>query len=477
MNFQEQLARRQFLRQMTAASAAALACGGTTAFGNSAGVEQPVAKADSCILIWMAGGMAAPDTFDPKAFSPFEKGLPVDNILSTFPAIDTSVDHIKITKGLESIAQVMDRGTLIRSAIQPDLGSILHSRHQYHWHTGYVPPLTVAAPHIGAWMAKVLGPKNPVVPPFINIGQRLEGVGEKEELKAFTTAGFFGSEFGPMNLPYPEDAVRSVQPPKGMEPGRFGNRYRHYQKLIDQNPNRELMSDFQQESMIRSMDAAHRLLQSKEKHAFDLTREPKESLEQYDTGRFGRGCLLARRLVEEGARFVEVTTEYVPFLHWDTHENGHSTVARMKQEIDRPIAQLILDLESRGLLDRTLVVIASEFSRDMMIEGVPGSSARDQSRAKSKTLEEAKHYGLHRHFTGGTSVAMFGGGVRKGFLYGKTADERPLLAVENPVSVMDLHATIFSAMGISPQTAFEVEKRPFYATRDGNGKPVLDVFA
>ncbi len=462
---------------MTAASAAALACGGTTAFGNSAGVEQPVAKADSCILIWMAGGMAAPDTFDPKAYSPFEKGLPVDNILSTFPAIDTSVDHIKITKGLESIAQVMDRGTLIRSAIQPDLGSILHSRHQYHWHTGYVPPLTVAAPHIGAWMAKVLGPKNPVVPPFINIGQRLEGVGEKEELKAFTTAGFFGSEFGPMNLPYPEDAVRSVQPPKGMEPGRFGNRYRHYQKLIDQNPNRELMSDFQQESMIRSMDAAHRLLQSKEKHAFDLTREPKESLEQYDTGRFGRGCLLARRLVEEGARFVEVTTEYVPFLHWDTHENGHSTVARMKQEIDRPIAQLILDLESRGLLDRTLVVIASEFSRDMMIEGVPGSSARDQSRAKSKTLEEAKHYGLHRHFTGGTSVAMFGGGVRKGFLYGKTADERPLLAVENPVSVMDLHATIFSAMGISPQTAFEVEKRPFYATRDGNGKPVLDVFA
>ena len=477
MNFQEQPARRQFLRQMTAASAAALACGGTTAFGHSAGVEQPVAKADSCILIWMAGGMAAPDTFDPKAYSPFEKGLPVDNILSTFPAIDTSVDHIKITKGLESIAQVIDRGTLIRSAVQPDLGSILHSRHQYHWHTGYVPPLTVAAPHIGAWMAKVLGPKNPVVPPFINIGQRLEGVGEKEELKAFTTAGFFGSEFGPMNLPYPEDAVRSVQPPKGMEPGRFGNRYRHYQKLIDQNPNRELMSDFQQESMIRSMDAAHRLLQSKEKHAFDLTREPKESLEQYDTGRFGRGCLLARRLVEEGARFVEVTTEYVPFLHWDTHENGHSTVARMKQEIDRPIAQLILDLESRGLLDRTLVVIASEFSRDMMIEGVPGSSARDQSRAKSKTLEEAKHYGLHRHFTGGTSVAMFGGGVRKGFLYGKTADQRPLLAVENPVSVMDLHATIFSAMGISPQTAFEVEKRPFYATRDGNGKPVLDVFA
>lgn len=456
---------------------AALACGETRAWANAETVKHPEARADACILIWLAGGMAAPDTFDPKRYFPFKKGLDVGKILSTFPAIDTAVDNIKITQGLEKVADVMDRGTLIRSAVQPDLGHILHSRHQYHWHTGYVPPLTVAAPHIGAWMAKVLGPKNPVVPPFINIGQRLEGVGEKEELKAFTTAGFFGSQFGPMNLPYPKDAVRSVQPPKGMEPGRFSNRYRHYRKLIDQNPNRELMSDYQQESMIRSMDSAHRLLQSKERYAFDITREPKESSQLYDTGRFGRGCLLARRLVESGARFVEVTTEYIPFVHWDTHENGHATVVRLKQEVDQPIAQLILDLEAKGLLDRTLVVIASEFSRDMMIEGVPGSTAKDQSRAPSKTLEEPKHYGLHRHFTGGTSVVMFGGGVKKGFLYGKTADERPLLAIENPVSVEDLHATIFTAMGISPKTAFEVEKRPFFATKDGLGKPVLDIFA
>jgi len=478
MTTQERLARRDFLKQLSAASMAALGCGGTRVWGDTkATLIQPRAKADSCILIWLAGGMAAPDTFDPKRYLPFKKGLEVEKILSTFPAIDTSVDNIKVSQGLENIAKVMDRGTLIRSAVQPDLGHILHSRHQYHWHTGYVPPLTVAAPHIGAWMAKVLGPKNPVVPPFINIGQRLEGVGEKEELKAFTTGGFFGSEFGPMNLPYPEDAVRSVQPPKGMEPGRFGNRYKHYQKLIDQNPNRELISDYQQESMVRSMDSAHRLLQSEEKNAFDLTLEPKESYDRYNTGRFGRGCLLARRLVEEGARFIEVTTEYIPFKHWDTHENGHETVDRLKKEVDQPIAQLIRDLEARGVLDNTLVIIASEFSRDMMIEGVPGSNAKDQSRAKSKTLEEPKHYGLHRHFTGGTSVAMFGGGVKKGFLYGATADERPLIAVEKPVSVMDLHATIFTAMGISPQTVYEVEKRPFFATKDGHGKAVMEVFA
>ena len=476
MNIPEQIQRRDFIKQLGLASTAALATNGTQAWGNDV-VIHPKAKADSCILIWMAGGMAAPDTFDPKRYLPFEKGLEVNKILSTFPAIDTNVDGIKISKGLENIAQVMDRGTLIRSAVQPDLGSMLHSRHQYHWHTGYVPPITVAAPHLGAWMAKVLGPKNEVIPPFINIGQRLEGVGEKEELKAFTTAGFFGSEYGPMNLPYPEQAVQSVQPPKGMEPGRFSNRYKHFKKLLDQNPNREQISDFQRESMLRSMESAHRLLQSKEKDAFDLTREPKDSYEKYGDTRFGRGCLLARRLVEEGARFIEVTTEYVPFLHWDTHENGHTTAARMKKEIDQPIAQLIRDLETKGILDRTLVILASEFSRDMMIEGVPGSNAKDQSRARAEKLSEMKQYGLHRHFTGGTSIAMWGGGVKKGFVYGKTADERPLMAVENPLSIEDLHATIYTAMGINPKTAYEVEKRPFYATKDGIGKAAKDIFS
>ena len=111
-------------------------------------------------------------------------------------------------------------------------------------------------------------------------------------------------------------------------------------------------------------------------------RSEKKVTSKYDTGRFGRGCLLARRLVESGARFVEVTTEYVPFLHWDTHADGHATVARMHAEIDRPIAQLILDLESQKLLDRTLVIIASEFSRDAIIEGKPGSNANDQATHK-----------------------------------------------------------------------------------------------
>lgn len=471
------LQRREFLSKLAAAGTATLAMDAPRLLAADNPIEHPAATADSCILIWMGGGMAAPETFDPKQYTPFEVGLPVEKMVSTFPAIDTAVDQIKICEGLESIAGVMDRATLIRSAVQPDLGSILHSRHQYHWHTGYVPPQTVACPHIGSWMAKVLGPLNPVIPPFINIGQRLEGVGEKEELKAFTTAGFFGSEYGPMNLPFPNEAAKSVMPPDGMNGQRFANRDRLFRKLIDRSPQRDYQSDYHQQSMLRSLDNAYRLLSSPDRTAFDLTQEPKESFEKYDTGRFGQGCLLARRLVESGARFVEVTTEYVPFLHWDTHAEGHNTVARMHREMDRPIAQLIRDLEARGLLDRTLVIIASEFSRDAIIEGRPGSNANDQATHKVDKLGEMKHYGLHRHFTGGTSVVMFGGGVKQGFLYGKTADERPLVAIENPVTISDLHATIMTAMGISPKTGFEIEGRPFYVTQDAKGVAVRDIFA
>ena len=470
--------RRDFLKKLAAASAAALATGRPQMVSAAEdSIAQPKPTADACILLWMAGGMAAPDTFDPKGYSPYKDGLEIKSMLSTFPAIDTAVDNIKICQGLENIAGVMDRATLIRSAVQPDLGSILHSRHQYHWHTGYVPPTTVACPHIGSWMAKVLGPRNPVIPAFINIGQRLEGFGETEELKAFTTAGFFGNEFGPMNLPFPEEAAQSVKPPKGMDAERFVNRERLFRKLVDRNPNRDLMSDYQQESMLRSLDNAYRLLSSKDRDAFDISLEPPEVRAKYDTGRFGRGCLLARRLIEAGARFVEVTTEYVPFLYWDTHANGHETLAGLHKEIDLPIATLVRDLEERGLLERTLIIIASEFSRDAIVEGRPGSNAGDQATFKVDRVTEMKHYGLHRHFTGGTSVVMFGGGMKRGFLYGETAPERPLLAIKDPVNITDLHATIMTAMGISPKTKFMIENRPFYVTEDGKGEPVRALFA
>src|SRR5205085_10137738 len=134
--------RRDFLKSASAATLGALAAGYPKAL-LGAEVEKIIPTADTVIVLWMAGGMAQTETFDPKRYTPFQKGMKPGDMVSTFPTIDTSVDHIKLTAGLERIASVMDRGSLIRSYTAGDLGFILHSRHQYQWHTGYAPPQTV----------------------------------------------------------------------------------------------------------------------------------------------------------------------------------------------------------------------------------------------------------------------------------------------------------------------------------------------
>jgi hypothetical protein len=492
--------RRDFLKNASAATLSALAAGAPRAlFAAEPVVEKITPTADTVIVLWMGGGMAHTETFDPKRYTPFEKGIRPDQVLSTFPSINTTVDHIKFSAGLENLARVMDRGTLIRSYTAGDLGFILHSRHQFHWHTGYMPPQTVACPHLGSVISRTLGPLNAAVPAFINIGQRFDN-GEGEELKAFTTAGFLGSEYGPFNIPFPDQAADSVRPPGGMTPARFENRDKFYRRLLAESPVLQHGSDYQRESLLRSMDNAHRLLSSPAAKAFDLSLEPKENLAKYTggitdlskvskagqtrdgsyekstIGRFGLGCLLARRLAEVGARFIEVTTEYIPFLNWDTHEHGHEKLENMKKAIDAPIAQLVLDLEQRGLLNRTLIVLASEFSRDSLVEGKPDKRVKDQVPVPD-TIDDIKNYGMHRHFTDAGSVLMFGGGMKRGYLHGLTAEERPCKTLKDRVVIEDLHATIFTALGISPKLAYEVEKRPFYVTRDGVGKAIRELFA
>lgn len=437
---------------------------------------RPQATADTVILLWMAGGMAQTETFDPKRYTPYEPGTPSSKVLSTFRPIDTKVDNIKISEGLEGIASIMDRGTLIRTYQAGDLGFILHARHQFHWHTGYAPPQSVACPHIGSMIARTLGPHNPDMPAFVDIGQNLEIGAEADGLKAFHTAGFLGSEFAPFFISDPNDAAASVRPPAHMTGERFREREQRYKKLIEASPVLREASSYQQESMLRSVENAHRLLNSKAAKAFDLSLEPKKSYDRYNTGRFGLSCLLARRLTEAGARFIEVTTEYIPFRYWDTHENGHERTILLKKAIDPPITQLVLDLEERGLLNRTLIVLASEFGRDMMVEGKPDKLVKDQVK-QPEVMTESKHYGMHRHFTDAGCVLLFGGGIKKGFLYGKTADERPCRAIENPIRIEDLHATIYHALGVLPNVAYEVEKRPFYVTKDGAGRPRMELFA
>jgi hypothetical protein len=416
----------------------------------------------------MAGGMAHTETFDPKKYTPFSKGMQSDSVLSTFKSVPTALDGVHFSEGLESLGKVLNKGTVIRSYVAADLGHILHTRHQYNWHTCYEPPQSVVVPHLGSWIAKELGPKNEVIPPFINIGQRFD-VGEGEELKAFHSAGFLGSEYGPFMIPDPTKGLDSVRPPVGMSLKRFESRNQLYEKLVKESTMGEFGSDYQKESLKRSMEQAYILLNSPEAKAFDLSQEPKEKYDVYNTGKFGLGCLMAKRLVDQGARYITVTTEYVPFEGWDTHENGHTRLVGMKKMIDAPIAQLIKDLDESGRLDKTLVIVASEFSRDMLMEGRPDLRVLDQVE-QPDVIEDIKNYGMHRHFTDGCSMLMFGGGIKQGSVFGKTADERPCKTIENPIKIAEVHQTIYHALGIAPETNYEIEKRPFYTTPDGKGK-------
>lgn len=460
--------RRDFLKKTSTAAIATLGMGSPLAGLLSSCQSKIPSTADSVILLFMAGGMAHTETFDPKKYTAFRKGMEPGEVLSTFPKIPTKLDDVFFSEGLENIASVMDKGTVIRSYQAADLGHILHTRHQYHFHTCYEPPQSVVVPHLGSWIAKEKGPLNPVIPPFINIGQRFT-VGEGEELKAFHSAGFLGSEFGPFLIPDPTAGLDAVRPPIGMDTKRFESRNKLYENLAAAGPMGEFGSDYQKESLKRSMEQAYILLNSPEAKAFDLSQEPKESYNKYNNGKFGLGCLLAKRLVNQGARYITVTTEYEPFFGWDTHDNGHTRLKDMKKMIDRPVAQLIKDLDESGKLDRTLVILASEFSRDMLTEGRPDLKVKDQVEVPDR-IEDLKNYGMHRHFTDGCSILMFGGGIKRGHVFGKTADERPCKTIENPIKIDGIHQTIYHALGIPADKNYEIEQRPFYTTPDGKGK-------
>jgi hypothetical protein len=460
--------RRDFIKKTGTATLATMGMGSPLAGLLSSCESKIPSTADSVILLFMAGGMAHTETFDPKKYTPFRKGMEAKEVLSTFPAIPTSLDGINFSEGLENIASVMDKGTLIRSYQAADLGHILHTRHQYHFHTGYEPPQSVVVPHLGSWIAKEKGALNPVIPPFINIGQRFT-VGEGEELKAFHSAGFLGSEHGPFLIPDPTAGLDAVRPPVGMDTKRFESRNKLYEELMSAGPMGEYGSDYQKESLKRSMEQAYILLNSPEAKAFDLSQEPEESYAKYNNGKFGLGCLLAKRLVDQGARYITVTSEYEPFFGWDTHDNGHTRLKEMKKMIDGPIAQLIKDLDQSGKLDRTMVILASEFSRDMLTEGRPDLKVKDQVQVPD-IIEELKNYGMHRHFTDGCSILMFGGGIKRGHVFGKTADERPCKTIENPIKIDSIHQTIYHALGIPADKNYEIEQRPFYTTPDGKGK-------
>jgi hypothetical protein len=267
-------------------------------------------------------------------------------------------------------------------------------------------------------------------------------------------------------------------------------------RQINQLADRNLVDSTKAEHYRQMLDDARAMMDSPVKQAFAYESDEKpETIAAYEPAiaqdelldktyyngrRFGHGLLLARRLVESGARFVQVEYQYGPFKGFDMHESGAMRMNEMKRQIDQPIAQLIADLDQRGMLDRTLVVLASEFGRT--IASQPSAGTEPEGSSESHTgeglvIENEKMYGFHGHFSSCNCMLFFGGGFKRGIAYGRTAERHPMLTIENPVHHIDAHATIYTALGISPRTSHVVEGRPVYVTKDGKGIAVQGLLA
>ena len=455
--------------------------------------KQPFpSTADSIIFIWLPGGIAQTDTWDPKKHTPFERGMRGNQLLGTCGSIPTAADGIFLGEGLENIASVMDRGTVVRT-LRSDCSDTLHMKNQYMIMTAYVPPVGVKAPSIGSVVARTLGRRHPYVPPYIYIGRDINTSDEEKLfISEYIGPGFYGLDYAPFMIPNPTEGASTLSAASGMKMDRLDRRQEYLKELTRLTPG-ELSRADKVKNYIKVMENARAMMDSPVKKAFDWKEEKPETIQAYGPeisqgqllnpsyyfgNRFGHGLLLARRLVEVGARFVQVEYQYGPFKGFDTHENGCKRMVEMKKQVDRPLAQLVRDLDERGLLERTLVVIATEFGRTIAAQAATGTGAVDADgfaeghTGENLVIESERLYGFHGHFRSCSCMLVFGGGFKRGFAYGKTADRHPMIPVENPVGVSDLHATIYKALGIPADTNYVTEERPFYVTKDGKGQPI-----
>ena len=470
--------RRTFIRSTLAAAAAAAMARGSLAGETAVPATAPLkASADAMILIWLPGGVCQTDCWDPKTHTPYTPGMKGSDILGTCPIIPTAADGIQFGAGLENIAAVMDKGTVLRSLISDVKFGAIHLKAQYYLMTGYLFPAGVKAPSMGAVVARSLGRRNEHVPAYIDVGRDLNTSNEEFLfIDEYQGPGFYGPRYAPFMIPEPAQGMPTLNAVAGMDVGRLDRRQAYLRALNGMAP-RQLRESNKAAEFARAIEDARAMMDSPAKKAFAFMAEEKpELIKTYDVGhRFGLGCLLARRLVEAGARFVEVEYQYAPFKGFDTHEDGCTRLADMKKQIDLPIAQLIRDLHERGMLDRTLVVVATEFGRTIANQpsaGVEPDGFAETATGETLRVESESMYGFHGHFSSCNCMLFFGGGFKRGFAYGKTADRHPMLAAENPVRLSDVHATIYKALGIAPDHNYVTEGRPFYVTKDGKGKPI-----
>ena len=387
--------RRDFLRQISAVGMAAGALNWTDVI--SASAEQLRQQGKACILLWMQGGPSQFETFSP---------LPDHANGGETKAIETSVPGIQVAEHLPHCAKVMEEMAIVRSMTSKE-GN--HQRATYFLHHGYLPMGGVQFPTMGANVAQQIGTASSELPSYVRIGGRLNNGGG---------GGFLGVEYDPLVIRNPS------RPPNNSQIRTPRDRYQHRLELLGtlqkgyaSQAGSEVVED--QRQLVKQ---ASEMILSPQMDTFDVGKEPNTARKLYGSGNFASGCLLARRLVEQGVTFVEVVSG-----GWDTHQDNFQRAANLCQQVDQPTAALIADLKQRGMLENTLVVWMGEFGRTPKINPRAG---RD-------------------HYPRAFNAMLAGGGVQGGQVVGRT-DQSGKEVVETPVTVHDLFRTIYHTLGIDP---------------------------
>lgn len=427
------ISRRTFSQSLAAGTTAAFASTGSLVRADS--LPKLGGRAKSCIFLWLGGGMCHVDTFDPK-----RQGDPKTRKAgSAYGNIPTVLPGVNVCEHLPRTAKLLDRGIILRTVNHPLTNE--HAAPTNLFKTGRPTSGTVVYPSIGSIVSHELGARQEGIPPYVVMGYPNVTRGP----------GFLGARHSYIYLTDTESGPNGLRRPDDVDDQRHQRRHSVLnvlrEKFAARSSRDEKIADYN-----ATVDAAHRMTDPEFIGAFDLPREPDELRNRYGD-EFGQRCLLARRLVQRGVRFVEVSFN-LNFLNgtgWDTHGKGQENQHLLIRGLDQSLTALIEDLERNKLLEETLVVVATEFGRPPEFDGEGGRG----------------------HHAACFSTVFFGGGLKLGQVIGQT-DDLGKKIVERPISLPDWHATIHTALGIDPARELYAGERPVPIT--DYGKPVTEAF-
>ncbi len=383
-----------------------------------------IATARHVIYLNMSGAMSHIDTFAPRPDVP--------EIQGDLKSISTSADGIMLSANLPKTARVMHNASIIKT-MSTSQGA--HMQASYLMHTSYLKRGTIVHPTFGSWVSKLSGPINNSIPMNVKIGGGGGG------------AGFLESKYGALPITNPKNGLANSKVASYVDKQRFGERISLVEKL-----NSSFSKSYSHKQVRAYEDLykdAIKLMDSEDLKAFDISQEPESMNQLYGTTNFGQGCLLARRLIENKVRYVEVSRG-----GWDTHSNNFERVAENCADIDHALSGLLIDLEQKGLLNETLVVLTSEFGRTPNINAGNG---RD-------------------HWPYCFSAFLAGGGIKGGFSFGEVDNKGRNPVKGKVVKPEDLNATIAYVLGLSiNDIQYSPSGRPFTVAH--KGEPVFDVIA